>query len=62
MAELGSGPYKTGDIAKKMDKTIHQLSPMRDVLIVKGMIYSPGYKMVAFTVPMFDEFMKRTHK
>ena len=59
MAELGSGPYKIGDIAKKMHKTIHQLSPMRDVLIVKGMIYSPGYKMVAFTVPMFDEFMKK---
>lgn len=62
MAELGPGPHKTCDVAKITNKTIHQLSPTRDALIVKGMIYSPGYKMVAFTVPMFDKFMKRAHK
>jgi hypothetical protein len=28
-------------------------------LIKKGMIYSPAYGDMAFTVPLFDEFMKR---
>ena len=59
MAELGSGPYKTGDIAKIMKKTTQQLGSTRDGLIANGMIYSPRYGVSAFTVPMFDEFMKR---
>ena len=62
MAELGPGPHETADIAKTMNKTQQQLSPTRNTLIAKGMVYSPEYKMVAFTVPLFDEFMKRTHK
>ena len=32
---------------------------MRSKLIRKGMIYSPAYGDMAFTVPWFDEFMKR---
>jgi hypothetical protein len=29
-------------------------------LIAKGMIYSPAHGDTAFTVPLFDAFMKRT--
>jgi len=32
----------------------------RAQLISKGMIYSPAHGEVAFTVPFFDEFMRRT--
>lgn len=59
MADIGPGPHKTGDIAKAMNKTSQQLGPTRDALIAKGMVYSPRYGMAAFTVPLFDEFMKR---
>ena len=59
MAELGPGPHKAADIAKAMKKTTRQIGSTRDGLIVNGMIYSPRHGMSAFTVPMFDEFMKR---
>jgi predicted AAA+ superfamily ATPase len=60
MAKLGTEPQKTSDIAKEIGKDSKQLSSTRDGLIEKGMIYSPEYGLAAFTVPMFDEFLKRT--
>jgi len=62
MAELGPGPHKSGDIAKQLGKTSQGVAPHRDALITSGMIYSPKYGYAAFTVPLFDEFMKRRHK
>lgn len=59
MAELGPGPHKTGDIAAAIGKQSSQLGPTRDALINSGMIYSPRYGYAAFTVPLFDEFMRR---
>jgi hypothetical protein len=61
MAELGPGPHKTGDIAKALGKTPQGLAPVREALIRSGMIYSPKYGLAGFTVPLFDEFMKRRH-
>lgn len=60
MAELGEGPYKAGDIADKSNVRISALSSTRANLIKKGMIYSPSYGYIAFTVPLFDQFMIRT--
>lgn len=59
MSELGPGPHRSGDIAKKMDRSVTSLGPVRTSLIMKGMIYSPIHGDTAFTVPLFDEFMKR---
>ncbi len=59
MAELGPGPHRTGDIAQSLNVKIESLGPTRANLIKKGMIYSPGHGELAFTVPLFDEFMKR---
>ena len=59
MAELGPGPHNTGDVAKVMKKTQPQLGTIRDSLIAGGMMYSSRRGEVAFTVPMFDEFMRR---
>jgi len=59
MAELGSGPYKTADIAAFFKKKGASFGPVRDSLIKKGMIYSPRYGEIDFTVPLFDQFMKR---
>lgn len=59
MAELGSGPYRTGAIARELGRRVTDLGPLRSNLIAKGMAYSPSYAEMAFTVPLFDEFMKR---
>lgn len=59
MAELGAGPHRSGEIAAEMDKKVESVAPVRNTLIGKGMIYSPTHGETAFTVPMFDAFMKR---
>ena len=59
MADLGPDPQKVSDIAVRMGVKSTSLGPRRASLIKKGMIYSPAYGDVAFTVPLFDEFMKR---
>lgn len=59
MAEIGSGPYRTGDVADKLAVKINTLGPVRASLIKKGMVYSPAHGDMAFTVPLFDEFMRR---
>ena len=60
MAKLGPGPHRSGDIAQEMRMDVTAAGPLRNSLIKKGMIYSPGHGDTAFTVPMFDEFMLRT--
>lgn len=59
MAELGAGPHRSGDIAKLLNKKVSTVAPMRNTLISKGMVYSPAHGDTAFTVPLFDGFMKR---
>ena len=59
MAELGGGPYRTGDIADTLGVKITTLGPVRANLIKKGMVFSPSHGEMAFTVPLFDEFMRR---
>lgn len=59
MAELGPGPHRSGDIADALDKKVTSLGPIRSKLIDKGMVWSPNHGDTAFTVPLFDEFMKR---
>ena len=59
MAELGPGPHRSGDIATLLSKKVSTVAPMRNTLISKGMVYSPAHGDTAFTVPLFDGFMKR---
>jgi AAA ATPase domain len=59
MAELGAGPHRTGDVAEALKVKINTLGPVRASLIKKGMVYSPSHGDMAFTVPLFDEFMRR---
>ena len=59
MAYLGSIPQRSGDIATILGVKVNSLGPTRAKLINKGMIYSPAYGDMAFTVPLFDEFMLR---
>ena len=59
MAELGAGPHRSGDISEILHRPVTALGPTRGSLIAKGMIWSPNHGDTAFTVPLFDEFMKR---
>lgn len=59
MARLGAGPYKSGDIADLLSRTTSSVAPVRAKLMKKGMIYSPAHGELAFTVPLFDEFLIR---
>jgi AAA ATPase domain len=59
MAELGPGPHRSGDISDQLDREVTSLGPTRSQLIAKGMIWSPSHGDTAFTVPLFDEFMRR---
>jgi hypothetical protein len=59
MAELGPGPHRSGDIAEKQGRESSSFGPIRSSLISKGMVWSPTFGDTAFTVPLFDEFMKR---
>jgi len=59
MAELGPGPHRSGDIAQVLQREVTALGPMRSQLIHKGMVWSPQHGDTAFTVPLFDEFMRR---
>jgi hypothetical protein len=59
MAELGPGPHRSGDISDQLSREVTSLGPTRSQLIAKGMIWSPSHGDTAFTVPLFDEFMRR---
>jgi hypothetical protein len=59
MAELGPGPHRSGEIACVLKQKVTSLGPTRSQLIGKGMIWSPSHGDTAFTVPLFDEFMRR---
>jgi len=59
MAELGPGPHRSGDIAVQLGRKVTAVAPLRNSLISKGMIFAPSHGDTAFTVPLFDGFMKR---
>ncbi len=60
MAELGAGPYKVGAVARAMGSTTTALSTVRQKLVDRGLIYATeDYGHIDFTVPRFDEFMRR---
>ncbi len=59
LAEFGSGPHRSGDIAEKLNVKPQTVAPTRASLIKKGMIHSPSYGDMEFTVPLFDDFMRR---
>lgn len=61
MARLGgTGPYKSGAVSRSMNRTTGQNGPVRDALIKRGLCFAPRHGEIAFTVPMFDDFVRRT--
>jgi hypothetical protein len=59
MAELGPGPVESRRVADLLTTTTQALAPIRDNLLKKALCYSPRRGEIAFTVPLFDQFMRR---
>ena len=59
MAALGRGPYRSADVAEVLGQSVQSLGPRRAKIIHKGMIYSAARGDIDFTVPMFDDFLRR---
>ena len=59
LADLGIESHRSGEVAEKLGVKVQSIAPIRNSLIKKGMIYSPAHGDTEFTVPLFDEFMKR---
>jgi hypothetical protein len=50
---------RSGDVAEAMGVKVSSVAPTRNSLIAKGMLFSPAHGDTAFTVPLFDAFMRR---
>lgn len=61
MAEIGPDPQTAANIARILGRTSEQLAPIRSRLVEKGLLYTPGYGLAAFSVPQFDRYMIRNH-
>lgn len=59
MVRCGELPCTISNVAQIMNKKVSAISPLRAQLISKGIIYSAGHGEIDFTVPLFDEFLKR---
>ena len=59
LAQFGSGKQRSGDIAEILGVKASSVAPTRSALIKKGMIYSPAHGDTEFTVPLFDQYMRR---
>jgi hypothetical protein len=58
MAMLGDDPVPTSQVADELGRKPSSLSPSRDGLIKKGLIYSSERGLIAFTVPHFGKFLR----
>lgn len=59
MAERGAGPHRSGEVAETLGRAVGKVAPTRAKLIAKGMAYSPAHGDTAFTVPLFDAYLRR---
>jgi hypothetical protein len=55
--DLGAGSVPTADVAAALGKKPQSLSPARDALLKKGLIYSGERGRIAFTVPHFGKYL-----
>jgi len=60
MAEFpGDSAIPMSEIVQRLGCSVSAVSPVRASLIKKGMVYSPVYGGIAYTVPMFADYLKR---
>lgn len=59
MLRCGDLPCTISNVALQLKKRVNSISPTRAQLINKGIIYSTGHGEIDFTVPLFDEYLRR---
>ena len=59
MASFDKFPCSTKELAIKMNSDQSKISPIRNNLINKGLLYAPSYGEIDFTVPFFDDYLRR---
>lgn len=59
MAMVGHLPVKSIEVADIMKMSVHKAAPVRDEVIRKGMAYSPSRGLITFSVPKFEEYLRR---
>jgi hypothetical protein len=57
-AETGDSAVLTADVASDLGRKPQSLSPARDALIKKGLVFAAERGTVAFTVPHFGKFLR----
>ena len=58
-ADPADGAVSTAAIATVLNRKPQSLSPARDALIKKGLVYSGERGMIAFTVPHFGRYLRK---
>ncbi len=59
MAEDGEAGTRSAAVAQRLERDLSSLSPTRDTLIKKGLIYAPEHGRVSYTVPGMASFIRR---
>lgn len=59
MVKCGELPCSISNVAHFMKKGVSSISPLRAQLISKGIIYSTSHGEIDFTVPLFNEYLRR---
>lgn len=59
IAMAGKLPVSSSEVADIMGITVRQAAPIRDEIIKKGMAFSPQRGLISFSVPKFEEYLKR---
>ena len=59
MVKTGQLPCTIAQVANGMGRRPESIAPLRSQLIHKGFIYSTSYGEIDFTVPQFDQYLKR---
>jgi hypothetical protein len=57
-AEAGDGAVATSAVAEHLGRKPQSLSPARDALLKKGLVYSGERGLIAFTVPHFGRYLR----
>ncbi len=58
MANLGDGPVRRRDVAKKLGWSTQRLSMPRQSLMDKGLVESPEWGYLSFTAPGFAQYVR----
>jgi hypothetical protein len=59
LARLGPGPASSTAVAAELGVPVEKAASVRSEVIKKGVAYSPRWGLIAFTVPKFDEYLRR---